>query len=158
MIDILGIFSGNKKQVISAEEEEVTDYDIQIATCALLLEMANIDDEFSDVEREHIASILKEEYGLSVENVIELEDAAKQELENNIDLWKFTHLINKYYSHEEKIRVIELVWRVVYADGRIDQHEDYLVHKLANLLNLTHRELIDAKLIVLDANEEDQNS
>ena len=42
--------------------------------------------------------------------------------------------------------MLEAVWRVVYADGRIDKHEDYLVHQLANLLRLRHKELIDAKI------------
>jgi uncharacterized tellurite resistance protein B-like protein len=48
--------------------------------------------------------------------------------------------------------VIETVWRVVYSDGILDKHEDYLVHKLADLLHLKHSELIDAKLKILRGN------
>ena len=47
---------------------------------------------------------------------------------------------------EEKLQVIELVWEIAYADGLLDKHEDYLVHKLADLLRLTHQQLIEAKL------------
>jgi uncharacterized tellurite resistance protein B-like protein len=47
---------------------------------------------------------------------------------------------------EEKLQIIENVWRIAYADGRLDKHEDYLVHKLATLLRLSHKQLIEAKL------------
>ncbi len=49
--------------------------------------------------------------------------------------------------------MVELVWDIAYADGSLDRHEDYFVHKLANLLRLTHRQLIDAKLRVKDRYE-----
>ena len=79
----------------------------------------------------------------------ELIQATEEELKGSIDLWKFTNLINQNYSIEEKKQIIEMVWRVAYADGRLDKHEDYLVHKLAKLLRLTHKQLIDAKLKII---------
>jgi uncharacterized tellurite resistance protein B-like protein len=75
--------------------------------------------------------------------------AAEDELEKSIDLWQFAKRINENYSTEEKIKIIETVWHLIYTDGVLDQHEDYLVHKLAKLLRLTHEQLIDAKLKVL---------
>jgi uncharacterized tellurite resistance protein B-like protein len=75
-------------------------------------------------------------------------EASNEELKGSIDLWQFTNLINHNYSIEEKIRVVEMVWNVVYADGKLDKHEDYLVHKLATLFRLTHKQLIEAKLKV----------
>ena len=76
-------------------------------------------------------------------------EAAKEELEGSIDLWRFTSLINENYTMAEKIEVIEEIWRIAYADGHLDKHEDYLVHKMADLLRLTHKQLIDAKLRAL---------
>jgi len=75
-------------------------------------------------------------------------EAALAELEGSIDLWKFARIINKEYSVEEKVQTIEAVWRVIYADGRLDGHEDHLVHRLADLLRLSHSQLIEAKLRV----------
>lgn len=124
-------------------------HDVRVATCALLLEMAYIDGEFSDSEKEKIIQTLREVHGLSEEAVAELLKAAKEELKGSIDLWRFTNLINQNYSPEEKIQIIEMVWRLAYADGTLDKHEDYLLHKMANLLRLTHKQLIDAKLKVL---------
>ena len=69
-------------------------------------------------------------------------------MNRSIDLWQFTNLINQNYSTDEKLQIIETMWKIVYADGRLDKHEDYLVHKLSNLLRLTHKQLIDAKLRV----------
>ena len=122
---------------------------LHIATCAILLEMAKIDGEFSDSERQNIISILKKNYHLADDEVSALIEASEEELEKSIDLWHFTNKINENYSPEEKMHIIETVWQVAFADGRLDQHEDYLMHKLAELLNIPHKHLIDAKLRVL---------
>ena len=111
--------------------------------------MANIDGEFTDVERKNILSILKGHFQFSNEYADELLEASNEELKRSIDLWQFTNLINQNYSRDEKIQIIEMVWQIVYADGRLDKHEDYLVHKLAKLLRLTHKQLIDAKLKII---------
>lgn len=123
--------------------------ELRIATCALFLEIANIDDEFSEEERDRILSLIKSEYGLTDQQALELAKRSMEELEGSIDLWKFTNLINERYGEQEKIRVVEMLWRVVYADGKLDKHEDYLIHKLGSLLRLKHKQLIAAKLKVL---------
>jgi uncharacterized tellurite resistance protein B-like protein len=132
----------------SASKENAASHDVRIATCALLLEMANIDGQFNESERESIIRILKEEYQLSDEHTMALIETADAELNRSIDLWQFTNLINQNYSTDEKLQIIETIWKIVYADDRLDKHEDYLVHKLSNLLRLTHKQLIDAKLKV----------
>ena len=133
----------------AGEKKETDEKRLQVATCALFLEMAKMDDEFSDDERERILSILKKEFGLTDERAEELIGLAELELKASVDLWQFTNLINDAYSPEEKVKIMEMIWRVVYADGHLDKHEDYLVKKLTKLLNLRHREMIDAKLRVL---------
>jgi len=127
-------------------------HDIQVATCALFLELASIDGEFSREERDSILALLKAEFQLSNEDVQALTAEAEKQLRDKIDMWQFTNLINQNYSDDEKIRVVELLWRIVYSDGRLDAHEDYLLHKLAKLLRLQHDQLIDAKLKILHDN------
>src|SRR3989338_8890693 len=100
-------FSKNATESLPQQGNDIN-LKIRVATCALLLEMANIDDEFNEAEKNDIVNVLK-----------------------------------NYFS-EEKIKVIETVWKVVYADGKLDMHEDYLVHKLSKLLKLSHKQLIDA--------------
>lgn len=124
-------------------------HDIHVATCALLLEMANIDGEFAEAELRSLLSILQDRYRLSAEHADALMLEARRQLDDSIDLWRFTNRINQNYSVEEKERIIEMVWRIVYADGTLDSHEDYLVKKLSHLLRLSHKRLIAAKLAVL---------
>jgi uncharacterized tellurite resistance protein B-like protein len=127
--------------------------DIRVATCALFLELATIDNQFSEEERQKILSILREEYGLTTEHAVALAETANRQLKGSIDVWQFTNQINQNYSDDEKLRVVELLWRLVYADGVLDAHEDYLMHKLGKLLRLPHKQLIAAKLKVLHGDE-----
>ncbi|MCJ7540476.1 MAG: TerB family tellurite resistance protein, partial [Desulfobacterales bacterium] len=73
---------------------------------------------------------------------------AEKQLEESVDLWQFARLINENYSNEEKMEIIETLWRIVYVDGKMDQYEHYLMNKLKNLLRVSHNQLIDAKLKV----------
>jgi uncharacterized tellurite resistance protein B-like protein len=123
--------------------------DVHLAACAVFLEVARIDNEFDERERQHILRIFEDEYGLSSEDLVELSRASEAEIAKSLDLWTFTNVINEHYSNDEKARLVELLWRLVYADGKMDEHENYFMHKLARLLRLTHRDLIDAKLRVL---------
>jgi uncharacterized tellurite resistance protein B-like protein len=133
---------------------QATEHDARVATCALFLEMAKIDETFSGEEMEKILAILKETYGLSSEHADELVAAAEQELEGSIDYWHFARLINDNYSTEEKIDIIETLWRIVYVDGKLDKFENHLIHQLANILRLSHEQLIDAKIKVLHADKD----
>jgi uncharacterized tellurite resistance protein B-like protein len=141
-------FGGSSKAGDGVVPESNREEDLRIATCALFLEIASIDNEFSDEERASILRLIQAEYGLSEQQALEVSQRAASQLEGSIDLWKFTNLINEQYDEAERIRVVEMLWRVVYADGKLDEHEDYLVHKLARLLRLSHKQLIAAKLKV----------
>ena len=152
MIELIKKFFSKENMSPTPERSSGSSHDVRVATCALFLEMAHIDGEFNDAEKEHIIQILKEDQGLSSEAVAELLKAAKEELKGSIGLWQFTNLINQNYSLEEKIQIIEMVWQLAYTDGTLDKHEDYLLHKMANLLRLTHKQLIEAKLKVLKGN------
>ncbi|UCD87713.1 MAG: TerB family tellurite resistance protein [Desulfobacterales bacterium] len=146
MIDLVKRFFNKGREEGLSVREAGTSHDIRVATCALFLEMSHIDGEFSESEREYIMSILKKDYGLSGEYTAALLEAAHEELKGSIDLWQFTNLINQNYSVAEKLQIIETIWRIAYTDGKLDKHEDYLLHKLAKLLRLTHKQLIEAKL------------
>lgn len=145
-MDLMKRLLGVQEQDRKADDEKSRHRRALVASCALLIEMAYIDGEFSDEERLRIVSILKNEYGLPSSEIESVMKAAGDEVEESIDLWRFTSLINGYYSEDEKVRIIETVWKVVFSDGRLDKHEDYLVHTLADLLRLDHSQLIDAKL------------
>ncbi len=149
MINLVKKFFGKSASTDPDKENKEDAHDVRLATCALFLEMANIDGEFSKEEQENIISMLKEKFQLSDEYISELMKSSQKELDGSIDLWQFTNLVNENYSRYEKINIVEMIWKIVYADGKLDKHEDYLVHKLGKLLRLSHKELINAKLKVL---------
>lgn len=119
---------------------------IRIATAVILLEVAHSDEEFSQEEHAHIIDILKRDFNLDNESVNELIQISEEEREGSIDIWHFTSTINENYSDEEKYGIIEKIWQVIYADGGLDKYEDYIVHKLSNLLHIPHNRMIQAKL------------
>ncbi len=131
--------------------------DVHVATCALFLEMAHLDDTFTREEMKIILSILKKKYRLSDDHADQLLEEAERELKESIDLWQFAKLINENYSIEEKMEVIKTLWEIVFVDGKMDRYENYLMHKVATLLRVSHDKLIDAKLAVLHGSSKDSD-
>ena len=151
MLDIIKRYFNKTSARASKDVNQNAAHDIRVATCALFVEIARIDEKFTKAEMDTILSILREKYGLSREHADALIVEAERELERSVDLWQFAKLINENYSNEEKIKIIETLWQIVYVDGKMDQYEHYLMNKLQHLLRLTHDQLIAAKLKVLHA-------
>jgi uncharacterized tellurite resistance protein B-like protein len=143
-------FTGIEEEGI-AEEGDDKSLRIQLATCVLLLEVAHSDDSFTMEEGDHIIEILQEEFQLSEEFAGELMLLAHEERQESVDLWRFTSAIDNNYSIEEKERVMEALWKVIVADEQLHPREEYLARRLAKLLNLSHRQFIEAKLRVIKA-------
>lgn len=148
MLDIVKRFFSKEKEESPGSAGQETGHDIHVATCALFVEIARIDGTFTQEEMETVISILKKKYGLSLEHTDALIAEAEKQLEESVDLWQFARLINENYSNEEKMEIIETLWRIVYVDGKMDQYEHYLMNKLKNLLRVSHNQLIEAKLKV----------
>ena len=121
---------------------------IQVATSAILLETAEYDEDFSDVERKTISGILQERFGVSAEEAAGLMEEAARERKEMLGIRPFTHFVTENYSDQERKQILEEAWRVIYADGRLNAYEDHFVHRLAKLLRLEHEDLIEAKLKV----------
>jgi uncharacterized tellurite resistance protein B-like protein len=129
---------------------------LRIATCVVLLEVARSDDEFCSLEQAALSAALQEEFRIPKEAVEALMEVAHSKREDAVDLYEFTSLINENYSLPEKIRIVELAWRIIYADKELNRYEDHFVHKLARLLRLHHEDLIEAKLTVLEEVRKEQ--
>lgn len=123
---------------------------LRLATCVVLLEVAKSDDEFSSLEQATLSAILQKEFQIPEEAVEALMDVAHTERVKSVDLYEFTSLINENYSLPDKIRIVELAWRIIYADQELNRYEDHFAHKLARLFRLHHEDLIEVKLKVLE--------
>jgi uncharacterized tellurite resistance protein B-like protein len=149
MIDILKRLlspttKNNKRSLGINDDQEVL-----VAVCALFLEMGRIDGTFSKQETGVVIDLLTKKYGLAVEHLDALMTEANRELDESVDLWQFARVINENFDNASKEKLIERLWRIVYIDGKMDEHEHYLMNKLSNLLRLSHKQLIDAKMKVL---------
>jgi uncharacterized tellurite resistance protein B-like protein len=149
MIDILKRFFTPDTKTGKAPSGQGDDREVIVAVCALFLEMGRIDETFTPQETEQVLSILTDKYGLSAEDLDALVAEADRELHDSVDLWQFARVINDRYRPDQKEKLIERLWRIVYVDGKMDRHEHYLMNKLSNLLRLSHQQMIDAKLKVL---------
>ncbi len=114
----------------------IADPSVPIAACALLLEIAYADGEFSVEEQRHIEEALTRHFDLGPEAARELMAHAAERQREAVDLHQFTSLITEHYDEGQRMTLAEVLWRVVYADGRLSEHEDYLMQKLARLLDL----------------------
>jgi len=139
------LFTGAARSEVAQEVERV-----QLATCVILLEAATVGQEFTDTEKDHIVEVLKNRFALNENEAADLMREAHEIRQESHDLFRFTTLINQNFSHAEKIEIIEEVWRIIYSDGVLDGHEDHFAHKLRNLLNLNHPQMIEAKLKILE--------
>ena len=118
---------------------------LHLAACALLLELAHADDEFTEAEAGHIEVVLRRHFDLSEAEALELMELAEQERSGAIDLWQFTSLIRSSYDLGQKTLLAEVMWGLILADGEIARHEAYLLRKIANLLDLEAGYLSEAR-------------
>lgn len=123
---------------------------LRLATAAVLLDIAYADGEFSPVEDADLASFLAGTFSLSDDDTVELIEAADEIRRKTIDHFALTSYIRKNTPLADRIEIVKAMWRMVYSDGKLTDYEGYLVRKLADLLGLEHRVMIDAKTAVLD--------
>ena len=140
----------NKMFAVVKKDDEPVDNTkiIQIATCALFIEVANADDDFAKEEKELIIKIMEDIFSLGYEEVAELINLSEKQIEDSVSLYEFTDTINKKFSSEEKYQVLLNLWRLIFIDEKFHEYEDYLIRKIVNNLNLTHKDMIAAKMTV----------
>lgn len=122
---------------------------VRVAACALLLELAHADGEFSAQEQKHIEDAVARHFGLEVDATQQLLALAAEERSQSIDHFNFTRVINQQFDLSQKMVLAEVMWGVILADGTIQDHEAYLVRKVANLLNLAPAYLSQARQAVM---------
>ena len=118
---------------------------VHIAACALLLELAHADDEFSDAERMHIEAVLRRHFQLDEATALELMELAEAERSAADGLQRFARLIRDGYDRGQKTLLAEIMWGVILSDGEIARHEAYMLRKITTLLDLEAGYLSDLR-------------
>lgn len=121
---------------------------IQVAACALFIEMAQVDGEFTGEERKFILSEMKKTFNLDEDCASNLMELAERRVKESVSVYEFTQIINTTFSYEEKIELIQSLWKLIYRDQKLSAYEDQLIKRIAGNLNIEHKDIIGAKLLV----------
>ncbi len=121
-----------------------------LATAALLIEVMIIDGNLDDQELQSISQTLCDILDLAASQVDELIALSREEVAEATSLYQFTREINNHFDLEGKMKLLTSMWRVAYADGHLDKHEEGIIRRVADLLHIRHNEYIRCKLEARD--------
>ena len=133
--------AGNPRQSAAEAESRA-----RVAAAALLVEVVRADDRFTPEEREAVLVSVRHKFGLAPAEAEELLGLAETEAREAHDYYQFTRRINASFGPQRKVRLIEELWRVAFADDLLHRHEEQLIRRVADLLHVPHRAYINAKL------------
>jgi len=133
-------------EIPERESEESTEQRMQLAAAALLIETARADFTQDAAEEAALKNLLCSVLSVEHSRIDELFERATQKVDEATSLYEFTREINDHYSAAQKLRVIEAMWRVAYADGNLDKYEEHLIRQVAELTYVPHEDYIKSKL------------
>ena len=126
----------------------------ELASAALLVEVARADFEITPEELARLIDLLAATFDMSPEDVELVTQQANDQVENAVSLHDFTRVINEHCSPEERSELIGLMWQVAAADGDLSKYEDHLIRRVADLLYVPHQEFIRLKHQALAGDKE----
>jgi uncharacterized tellurite resistance protein B-like protein len=119
---------------------------LELATAVLLVEVMRADATLGAAERASVLAALKGKFSLGDDAVARLFELAETTARQASDLFSFTTTLNETLSFEDKVRMVEAMWAVAYADGELAAHEQHVLWRLADLLHVPHAAYINAKI------------
>jgi uncharacterized tellurite resistance protein B-like protein len=122
-----------------------------LAVAALLVEVLRADYDVAGSERRQVIESIRGMLALDEAQCAELLTEAEQQVDRAHDLHQFTTEINRAFGHEEKLQLVEQLWRVAQADAIVHKYEEHIIRRIADLLHVSHREYIGAKLRAVGA-------
>ena len=137
------------KKIFQTEEKEDPTLDDRTSTkacIALLLETSMADEILDESELMALKNTLQKDFQINEDEIDELIDLAKENVEDSNSLYEFTRDINDNLDAAERVKLIESMWKIAYADGNIDKYEEHIIRKVSNLIYVAHSDFIKAKL------------
>ena len=125
---------------------EATEHLLQLATAVMLVEVMRADTTFHEGEREAVLEALRDKFALSTDEAQRLADLAEVTARGATDLFTFTSRINERFDMPQKLRMVEHMWRVAYADGHLGDHERHVLWRVADLLHVPQGAYAHARL------------
>lgn len=135
VLDFLAGREGQAPGPIAARSD-----DLQSAVAALLIEAAHMDNDFDAAERATIEHLLAHRFKLDAAEIHRLIEQATLAIPDATQMFPFTRRICEHIDHDERIHILEMLWKVAYADGTLDPHEDMMLRRVAGLIHVPDRE------------------
>ena len=153
MLKSLKEFFEQSIQDSSDQSRSSADNRVELAAAVLMIEISLADSAIDNDELAIIKKALVGHFNIAVEQVDELIDLARREVDLAVSLHDFTRMLNDNLNASEKIQVIELLWQVAFADAVLDKYEEYYIRKIADLLYISHKDYIRTKHRVAAVND-----
>ena len=118
------------------DQSRFEDNDYRLAAAALLIHAGLIDGEMSEIERDRLVGVIRLRFGLDEDAANELVTEAMAAEQQSVDLYRFTSLLNRALDEGGRQQIIEMMWQVAHADGRVTEFEDNLIWRAADLLHV----------------------
>jgi uncharacterized tellurite resistance protein B-like protein len=118
---------------------------LELVSAVLLIEVAKSDFDFDDSERKRLMVLLNERFALEGDDLKAVIQQAEQRVESSTSLHEFTREINEQCDPEQKVALLESMWRMAFADGELDKYEEHLIRRVADLLYVPHSRFMTAK-------------
>ncbi|WP_440874738.1 TerB family tellurite resistance protein [Thalassotalea sp. PLHSN55] len=142
MLSKISQFLQNLNQENSDEDEK---FSLEVACTVLLCEVMRADDHLSDSEQKMLQTLISQHFSLQASEVKEIIEQAFEHSEQATDFYQFTSKINSHYSISQRMTIVELLWKIALADGKIASIEEHTIRRIADLLHLRHSEYIATK-------------
>jgi uncharacterized tellurite resistance protein B-like protein len=131
---MIGLLTGGEYSMAAGEG------DLRTCVAALMVQVVRVDDPLDAAERTVIERLLADRFSLSAAETRELVAAAERAVDQSTQIFRFTDSVVQRVDVADRVRIIEMLWEVAYADGVLDPHEDQLVRRIAGLIHVTDRD------------------
>jgi uncharacterized tellurite resistance protein B-like protein len=138
------------------EDPAALEHRLRLAAAALLIEVSRADYTVDSAELRAIKTVLQTALGISEQEIEEIVALAGVAAGKATSLYEFTRLINDHYSREQKLVLIQAMWRIAYADEDLDKYEERLIRQVSDLIHVPHRDYIRLKIAVSSGHKADQ--
>jgi uncharacterized tellurite resistance protein B-like protein len=135
----------------AAADAGAAEHTLQLATAVMLLEVMRAEAGFGTAERRAVIDALRDKFALADDEIERLVELAERAARDATDWFEFTSHINARFDMPAKVRMVELMWRVAYADGHLGAHERHVMWRISDLLHVPHGAYINAKMRAKEA-------
>ncbi len=124
---------------------------LELATAALLFELMKTDEKIDERESAALAQVLKQTFDLDDGALKQVIALAQEQSRESTSLFEFTSAVNAFYTYEQRVQLLENMWRVAFADASLDRYEEHMIRRISDLIYVNHSDFIKTKLKVRDS-------